>query len=127
MPPKKIAETYAAAPYQQIPDRGRGREQLRVLADKTGDLQAERQAVDREQRQRHGRNAEHRCGHIENRVAGGAEPDRSGSRRGEGNYGIVARCEANVGFAVALPDGDRGAIVRQTHRLRHREAFELRV
>ena len=35
---------------QQIADRGRHREQRGVLTDKTGDLQPQRQAVDREQR-----------------------------------------------------------------------------
>jgi hypothetical protein len=31
--------------------------------------------------------------HVEDRVAGRAEPDRSGSRRGEDNRGIVSRSE----------------------------------
>ena len=35
---------------QQIADRGRHREQRGVLTDKTGDLQPQRQAADREQR-----------------------------------------------------------------------------
>jgi hypothetical protein len=34
------------------------------------------------------------------------------SRRGEDNRGIVARRKASVGLAVALPDGDRGALPR---------------
>ena len=64
---------------QEIADGGGDCEQLGVLAGKARDLQAERQAIDREQRQRQGRNTEHRGGHVEHRVAGRAEANRSSS------------------------------------------------
>ena len=65
---------------QQIADSGCDREQPGVLAYKARDLQAERQAVDREQGQRYGRNAEHRDGTLKTGLP--VEPSPTGATPG---------------------------------------------
>src|SRR5687768_9420904 len=62
---------------EKIADGGGDREQPGIFAGEARDLQAQRRALGGQQRQRQGRDTEHRGGHVEDRVAGRAEPDWS--------------------------------------------------
>jgi hypothetical protein len=112
---------------QQIANRRADRKNSGILAGKADDLQAERQPLGRQYRQRQGGNAEHRGGHVEDRIAGRAEPDRSSARCGEGDRRVVARREPRVDLAVALPARDCAALIGQGHRLGDRQAIERRL
>src|SRR6266480_5849712 len=112
---------------RRSPQSSGDRKQPSVLAGKADHLQAKRQIIGREQRQRQSRDTEQRAGHVEDWIAGRAEPDGRGSRGGKRNRPIVARCEPAVNLATALPARDCGALIRGGHRLSRGQAIEHRL
>src|ERR1700747_483590 len=112
MPPKKIADTQAAAPSRSRIAAATANSEASsptkpAICSPSGSPSIESSGSDR------AGIPSMEAGTLKTGFAGGAEPDRSDSRRGEDNRGIVARRKTSVGLPVALPDGDGGAILAQ--------------